>query len=279
MTPRPRKVCKDQEVQKWSRPHTAKIQRRVFTCPQDGYSASLPSFSTNSHDVLIIRDSKMRFLPLAGLLAIFPTVATNIVNTTTPSASVVTVLGWQWVSIKTFTLLSSDSTATTYSGDDAWVVTPIQSNTTLSEPTSHSVDVTLIQGPSTYSFNAKWSPDGVPLSKANNCTWTGDITVADITCDATLLGELYQTSVEGVSVMNQEQIAMSKYWHQIDVVRPTPSAFTSRPENGGTLVSEPTASSTQITETQRGAGALHFSMAPVLLFGAALGTIVLTAML
>ena len=279
MTSRPRKFCKDQEVQKWSRPHTAKIQRRVFTCPQVGYSASLPSFPTDTRDVLIIRDSKMKFLPLVGLLGLIPTVATNAVNNTTPSASVVTVLGWQWVSITTFTLLSSDSTATTYSGDDAWVVTAIQSNATLSESTSHSVDVTLIQGPSTYSFNAKWSPDGVPLSKANNCTWTGDITVADITCDATLLGEIYQTSVEGVSVMNQDEIAMSKYWHQIEVVRPTPSVFTSRPENGGTLVSEPTASTTQITDTQRGAGALHFSKAPVLLFGAALGTMILAIML
>lgn len=221
----------------------------------------------------------MKLLPLTGLLVIVPIVATDTTTSTALSASTVTVLGWQWVSITTFTLLSSDSTASTYSGNEAWIATPMQSNATLSAPTSHSVDVTLIQGPSTYSYNAKWSPDGIPLSKANNCTWTGDITVADITCDATLLGEIYQTSIADISVMNQDEIARSKYWHQIEVVRPTISVFTSKPENGGTLINEPTASTTQITDPQRGAGALHFSKAPELLFGAALGTMILAIML
>ena len=221
----------------------------------------------------------MRLLLLTVLLAAISNVGADTVTITSPSASVITVLGYQWVSITTFTLLSSDSTATTYSASDAWNYTTTLSNATISEPQRYSVDVTLIQGPSTYSYNAKWSPDGAPLSKENNCTWTGEITVADITCDGTLLGEIYQTSITGSSVMNQDDIAMSSYWHQIEVVQPTTSVFTSNPENGGTLVSEPTAGTTRITEPQTGAGALHLSKIPGLLLGFALAIMMLAIML
>ncbi|KAF2789731.1 hypothetical protein K505DRAFT_420277 [Melanomma pulvis-pyrius CBS 109.77] len=138
----------------------------------------------------------------------------------------VTLLNLNWYSLPALTIQRSDATATTYKYDCPAVITTTPYTTTQTQSLASDdparsrqfcVPMTLIQGPQTWEFNATAIESGA-LTRKGECTWKGELTLANLTCTGMLEGTVYATSISATTVMNQKDLTGSSFWGLTTVV-------------------------------------------------------------
>ncbi|KAH7110889.1 hypothetical protein B0J11DRAFT_573383 [Dendryphion nanum] len=188
-------------------------------------------------------------------IALFP-LAAIFISISAQSVTEVRLLNLQWqaTGYPTLTFQGSDATATTYvqscptkdpittttrSVPNAPSIVQQSSSTPFARSNTICVGLSVIQGPSTWQFNATATP---ALSLNAKCKWTGEMTVADITCTGTLQGEIYQTSIADVDTFRQEDLIRSRFWDTATIVS-MGAVMTTGTSFSGSVFATPTQSS------------------------------------